>query len=486
MLQIQMQHDTSETDRKYAELIQETNQKPITRKRYPWQIPLSGGPFSSTSGPQASKKFNTCNIVSSTLASTQNPRPNLASTSYLASSTVRSLQVPLALNHQAQAGSSGLHNLASSSGIITRPLKAEKLELQHAAHEVVKQTGSSTKIKTKSVCPTKMPTGNNFPTKRTSPEEYHIPSLNAYIRLEDPWEAVEVTPNISSIFYKLCQAYFRGVPRITKYQDKASWRSEEFSDLTNFIINPLTQTVYFNRKTLTSCSRGNLINVIFHALIHIAVYETSCASGKVITCHDVNFMEIVKHFNEKLNLQIGTDHTFLHSAEDDKEFYCFQGIIVKCEKIKCEKTVKGTPPILAEMHQKLNRQHCEGGLHKVYKAYRTINNNIEVKHLVHSKFAVVTNSDPTFGCSNHQSTTIKPRELVDITNEEGTSPKVLKMTQVIDLGDSEFNDRNGRIRKIVDHFKNMPNMEFGKCPFCCQLLQGGLQAHFDLCLHFST
>lgn len=476
LLEAQRKRDTIETDQACAErfpkVIQTPNFPSVVRKRYPWQVPFSEAASSSISYyPQAS-------------SSTHNNQLYVPTTSFNAppntSSAAASQQSPLprVLNHSSQAaGGSGLKD-AVSRKTIKRPLETGSKLLVAPFNN---QAGPSTSSKVPIAIPIQVGQVSSLHTKRTSPDEYHIPSLNAFLNLDEAqgdWKVVDVEP-YSGLFVPIRYHYFRDVVRYN-----FSWNNEAFIDgneLTNFIINPTTRTVCFNNKTLLKCSRGDLVNTIFHALIHVAVYETSRSSVKVINCHDANFFAIMQHFNEKLDLQIGTSHTFLHSSEEDKEFYQCQGLCAGYFNfigvIKCPKNGE-VPPIIAKAHRR-----CKGRFHKVYESFRTINNNPEVSYLVHKNFADLKALPPADGHVNHQGTTIKPRELVDITEDSEPAPKVVKMTPLINLED---NNQQGKIRKIVKFFKEQffPKDLFERCPFCKRSLlkYGGLRRHLDLCL----
>lgn len=125
-------------------------------------------------------------------------------------------------------------------------------------------------------------------TKRKSPTDYYMPALNNFIKESlDHWNIINISPAIDKIFYSIRGHFFRHCTGISAY--RATW-SDSFTDSTNFKIDPEKKSILLNPKTLMKCSRGNLIEVVFHILIHCSVYGSSQARGKEIYDHDANFM----------------------------------------------------------------------------------------------------------------------------------------------------------------------------------------------------
>lgn len=328
----------------------------------------------------------------------------------------------------------------------------------------------------------------SFP-KRTSADDYFIPALNAFVNQAlVEWRIISIEPKISMVLHAVRFKYFR-LAKVNAY--RISWNDIIFTDATNFTIDPDQRLIQLNRKTMLTCSRGNLLSVLFHALIHCAVYESSAARGRCINTHDSNFNEIMKHFNAKLDLQIGTDHTFLLAAGEDIEMYQCQG---KCPKIgggpfsgiiKCHTNQEAPPPIITTSN---HQTHCGGAFHKVFEITRTVNNNTETHYVIHQKF-----NDPktsSIADAHHISKiNIKPREFVDMTEDDGdgAAPKVVAMNKVIDLEDEEFaENRKKTVRKVVEIFRQQQQTMFDTCPFCEVAFEpfGGFRPHLDLCLGF--
>lgn len=198
------------------------------------------------------------------------------------------------------------------------------------------------------------------------------------------------------------------------------------------------------------------------------------------------FSQIKKHFNEILNLEIGTNHSFLRADTDDLESYQCQG---QCSKnifkgiIKCHPDSPVPPPILVEStHSK-----CCGKFHKVFEISRTLNNNIETRYVVHKTHENPTSAEGS--AEHHPKVSIKPREIIDMTDDDADAaagPKVVATTQVIDLEDDEFSDKKKNTRKIVEQLRNQQQNDFDLCPFCKKSVVefGGLRPHLDLCLAF--
>jgi len=235
---------------------------------------------------------------------------------------------------------------------------------------------------------------------------------------------------------------------------------------------------------MLTCSRKNLLSVICHALIHCTVFETSQAASRRIYDHDVNFLEIMKFINEHLDLEIGTDHTFLRATDEKLESYqcrggCsqngyFAGIIKSSPQ---EDDVP--PPIIAQSHS----QVCNGNFHRILEISRTANNNLETLYVCHNNLEYPKVAE---GAGIHQKTTTKPRELIDITDDDDimADPKVIQMTQVIDLEEAEFADKKKAARKVVQMFKGHSPQIYEVCPLCGSSLDwlGGLSVHLNFCL----
>ncbi|CRL05558.1 CLUMA_CG018181, isoform A [Clunio marinus] len=299
--------------------------------------------------------------------------------------------------------------------------------------------------------------------KRTSPEEYYLPSLKTFINLNNSqeWKEISIEPNVSFIFSRLRSKFFCNVRKVRAYT--ISWSESPFSDSSNFTINPNNRTIQLNRDTLLICDRIHFISVLFHILIHCSVYETSQSSTRRIYNHDSNYLAIMKFFNENLELEIGTNHTFIRSVENKTDrYHCigeccssdrsFSFILNYC----LNQQIYTIGEIIAENHKKL----CSGRFHKIFEAVRVYNNVKEIKYVINRHY-----EDPKVNGSNvvvpeHNSHAIAH---FDLTNEEH-SHNVKSLVQVIDLDDEEFTSPHCPPRKIVEVIKNNFNAE--ACPIC--------------------
>jgi hypothetical protein len=319
--------------------------------------------------------------------------------------------------------------------------------------------------------------------KRTSSDEFHVQNLSAFINLGaslDQWKILpQIEPNLGVLFRSIILRFFQNAPKMNHYQ--VLWNEDAFTDLTNFsIVTVPDRRILLNRKTMLNCSRANLLSVLFHALIHCSVFESSCARNKDIYEHDANFTEIMKFFNEKLDLQIGTDHTFLLGSSENLVSYQCQG---KCANIAPfygiikSPAQEALPSILSTSSHQVT---CGGKFHKVFEISRTINNNVEVHQIVHK----VYDNPKVVNMAEHASLTQNPRELVDIT-DDNEGPKVVEFKRVIDLDDEEFSDTKKKVtRKIVEKIKGIPDRSFETCPICHSSLItfDNLRQHLGLCL----
>lgn len=465
VLQVQREKDITETSRTFVEMFEKTRfknqQNDGLKKRYPWQLPSKT--LSASSRPAGPAfKYRQDSL-----------RPTVDRSAVLTASP-----------NIDRGGPSG-YQRAGVVPLIAKQPKIEKTKQLFAAknslsfadlNQPTSVSGPSTSgflnplttcILTKSIV---------LPTKRSNPEDLYITSLNSYVDLSTPeadWKLVVVEPNVQLMFEEIRKHYFRSVLNISKFN--AIW-SDTIADQTNFTISISRRIADFNRKTLVNCSRASLVSVIFHALTHISVYMTSQASGRRIDEHDVNFREIIKHFHEKLGLEIGTDHRFIRTTDDLEDYQC-QGrcsnVLPFLGVIKCP-VDKSIPEIVNAKHQS-----CDGIFHKVFKGTRQLNNNIENRHIVHKKL-----NKPSVMQQGHLRTSIQPRELVDITEDDEAAPRVVQLTQVIDLQDGEFDVGSKKARKVVEVFKTQTQALFETCLFCHSKLDdyGGFRPHLDLCL----
>lgn len=463
VLQIQRQKDSEECERAYSQLPllgrqPHGNESPpwlSPSKQYPWQV-IKNSPSTSSAA------VNRARLVASPGKIVKALKQEKKKLLYA------SLQVNKALQQ-------GLANAAGPSTSSFTPPKAANLPPIPSI--MIKNETSNVPEQIVKLLP-----------KRTSSEDYHVYGSNTFINLGaslEQWKILPQTdPNVLILFRSIRLRFFRNIPKLSSYI--ISWDEDTFSDLTNFsiTIDPVRR-ILLNRKALRNCSRASLISVLFHALIHSSVYESSHARNKQIYEHDSNFAEITKFFNEKLDLQIGTDHTFLRGTNEDLVSYQCQG---KCATtspffgiIKCP-AQEASPALLSTSSHQLT---CGGKFHKVFEISRSgVNNNIEVQQIVHKVFENPKIANKT--TETHAATT-KPRELIDITDDDETnSPKVVAMTPIIDLDDEEFSENKKKgTRKIVETFKTISPADFETCPICLTSLEnfgGLLRQHLDLCL----
>lgn len=463
--------DITEKDRAYAEILEE-NRVGLNRRR--WQLPIQTS--SSSSRPAGNPAFQ-CRQDS--------PRPTVGSSAALTarqniekgnpSGSLRVGVVPLIAK---QPKIEKTKQLFAAKNYLRLTKRLTDLNQSTSASLGVSGPSTSGLLNPLPTCIAKKTVV--LPTKRLSPEDFYITSLNSYVDLSKPegdWKFVVIEPNLESVFVTIRKHFFRYVPGVSTFS--AIW-SDTIADQTNFTINLTNRTADFNRKTLVHCPRGNLVSVIFHALIHISVHITSKASGRRIDKHDMNFREIMKHFNEKLDLGIGTDHRFIRATDELEDYQCqrccelpqlspFLGV-VKCP------VNQSIPKIVIEKHK-----NCDGIFHKVFKVTRQLNNNIENRHIVHKKF---NNPNVAQQGDGHHQTNIQPREIVDITEDDETATRVVQLTQVIDLQDDEFDVRSERVRKVVELIKTQVQVSLKTCLFCQSKLDlyGGFRRHLDLCL----
>lgn len=159
----------------------------------------------------------------------------------------------------------------SSRAILTRAtLRSQVKAMAAPANVPIKQE----KVKSSSQTSKSNRKSSNIPKtlvpKRMSHEDFHVAALNGYIlstQLHDNWDLVDINPGVKTIWQLLRIHFLNDVVKIPQYT--AEW--EEFEDLTNFKIDENQKVVHFNTKTLPKCSRGRLLGVFIHALIHCTV-----------------------------------------------------------------------------------------------------------------------------------------------------------------------------------------------------------------------
>lgn len=174
-----------------------------------------------------------------------------------------------------------LHRIANSSRLIKKE-KSQSNHLKLAAQQHLNHTATS-----KTAANVQQQQVIAVDVKRTSPSDFHMPALNCFIKesLAD-WTVVSVEPFVEKLSHDLRYHY---LPHSSKPYD-ITWDATAFTDSTNFIIDIADRSVALNPKTLLNCSRGNLISVLLHIMIHFVVYDSSKARGRLITDHDTNFM----------------------------------------------------------------------------------------------------------------------------------------------------------------------------------------------------
>jgi predicted SprT family Zn-dependent metalloprotease len=462
VLQIQRQRDTEEIDRAYSQLpvlgTQNANASPpwlSPTKSYPWQV--VGRPAMAT--PTTSSVIQPTRLFASPGKIVKMAKPDKK----------KLLYASLQLKNSMDGNGAGPSNRVTPNKPVNLPPMQSIISSQ--------QTSSAAQIfpeQTVRLLP-----------KRTSLDDFHVQNLNAFMNLGaslDQWKILPQTePNLAVLFRSISLRFFQYAPKMNHYQ--VFWNEDTFTDLTNFSITTVPdRRILLNRKTMLNCSRANLLSVLFHALIHCSVYESSAARNKDIYEHDANFTEIMKFFNEKLDLQIGTDHTFLLGSSENLVSYQCQG---KCANIapfygiiKCP-AQEALPSILSTSSHQVT---CGGKFHKIFEISRTSNNNVEIHQIVHKVYdnpKVANMAEDSHACL-----TQNPRELVDIT-DDNEGPKVVEFTRVIDLDDEEFSDNKKKgTRKIVEKFKATPEKSFETCPICHSSLItfDNLRQHLGLCL----
>lgn len=191
------------------------------------------------------------------------------------------------------------------------------------------------------------------------------------------------------------------------------------------------------------------------------VVDSEQTIGKEIFEHDVNFLEILKFFNQQLDLNIGIHHTFLISETAMSQFKTlnigadiglFRGII---------RFDEATLP-------------CDG--RRFRRAYVATRPGQEI-HVVNRKCDIIN--------TNHKQNKIKQaaaylsvREILDITGDAGTSE--IKVIETIDI---EQPNSSRKSRQIVKILQKKKKESFERCLFCNQRLSrpGSIRNHLDLC-----
>lgn len=169
--------------------------------------------------------------------------------------------------------------------------------------------------------------------KRSSPDDYFMPSLSIFIthgHLQD-WSVIDMLPNVDAILNTIRSTYFKIVPKLACY---AIAFSKNFKDQSNFKIDPVNRCIDLNRNTLITCSRGALMSVLLHIVIHICVYETSKSRTRKIDDHDDNFRQILSFFNKNLNLEIGVRSIWFNGNIKKALFYFTDGSFIFAFNIK--------------------------------------------------------------------------------------------------------------------------------------------------------
>lgn len=170
-------------------------------------------------------------------------------------------------------------------------------------------------------------------------------------------------------------------------------------------------------------------------------------------------MAILRFFNEVLDLEIGSNHSFVRS-EAAKPFYKFTGGVTPGFGV-----FKGVV--------RCNEVDLPGGqFHKVFELTRS---EREKKFFIN-----ITVPRPECDENASRYPESQPLELIDLS--EG-AVRVEVLTTIVDV-DTEFDENPRQVRKVVSSVVTQPAINFGTCVICGERLavQGEMRVHLDICL----
>lgn len=134
---------------------------------------------------------------------------------------------------------------------------------------------------------------------------------------------------------------------------------------------------------------------------------------------------------------------------------------------------------------KHHQEKCGGSFFKIYEVYRTNRDGTIDYRYVNHHYKMV----PEAVASKHLKTTIKPRAIIDLTDESSTPVSMSISTEVIDLDETL---EEGGEHRLADEFISKFNRKFSsveneiKCPICeTQVKQKLFVLHLDGCMGIS-
>lgn len=232
--------------------------------------------------------------------------------------------------------------------------------------------------------------------------------------------------------------------------------------------------------------RIQFVSLLFHILIHI--YLKKVSSSIRFDQHTPEFRAIMSFFNEKIETNISTSHTFLFNENEIKypnEWWQCTGIC--CQFQPFHGVIRSTS-VPSEIMSFWSSHHnkCGGSFFKIFEGKREKSDgNIEKKFFRNIKYM---NPKTKYDKGSKLKATKKIPSLpvrahIDLTEEENMEKN---MCDVINLDESEYVDKNEvqeykHASKIITHCKDLM-----KICFLCKRLVGELriQSHLDSCTGF--
>lgn len=312
------------------------------------------------------------------------------------------------------------------------------------------------------------------------------------------WAFIKFLPNIQHIFGnfrkhsknkqitdcsyfadKLKTHYFEPVGMKVSYD--VAWDSRIISDGSDYKIFLTERKIFVNTITLGFRPRIVLFSTLFHALVHLYLFEISM--GQIaINSHDENFRSIMLFLNKKLKTEFTTSHKFFGSnptLHNQGNWYHCKGACVNYEPfygiVRC---TNDEPP---SQNNKFWNDHmdCGGGFFKVMEVIRSTNNNDIEKEFVTS---IRYQTPKPHQSTSKEKTNIKAREMVDLTDDTN-QVQVQNLMEVIDLDDSEFiEEADAASIVFASKFMAQRSAIFTKCSICQRTIGGfAFASHVDYC-----
>lgn len=328
-------------------------------------------------------------------------------------------------------------------------------------------------------------------SQKSNKDEYFVPKLNAWIDLNcasSDWSEVNVKKcNVQFLFDKIKNFYFG--PWLKDMQCNVQWDLNAIDDGNNYKFSGPNDGILISISAITR-PRVQLVSVLLHTLIHLYLRKVSKESIK-LEQHGLQFRQIMKFFNERIDTKITTGHNFLFSEEDARypeQWWQCTGICVNYFPffgvIRCSSMPNEAMSFWSSHHDK-----CGGTFFKIFEARRKQpDQTIDKKYIRNVNYMNPQSASNTNDKERSSSKANLPvRAHIDLTED---TPCEKNLCTVINLDESEFvisDDEEDNEKECVttQSIATHCTKLLSSC-FLCQKIIGEsrLASHLDSCTGF--